>query len=340
MKFWQGRYIGLFVDKVRSYVREHDWKQPVRSMLVLRGYYPRRLALLSERRVGRQRLTQEHQDREKQLKELKNSLERERREVHRLKKRLKRQREHRSPLGGIRFEALRQLVPIKRGERRPPIGGVRFGDLRRLSPISRNFGVDRGRPVDRYYVDNFLARHADDIRGRVLEIKDATYTRRYGGKRVNVSDVLDVAEDNHRATIVADLTYADHVPSDTFDCVIFTQTLHFIYDVRAAIQTIHRILKPGGALLATFPGISQTSCREYAERYGWAFTQLSARRLFEEAFPAANIRVEAHGNVLAAIAFLHGLAVEELRQEELDYHDPDYEVLITLKALKQEETPS
>ena len=175
----------------------------------------------------------------------------------------------------------------------------------------------------------------------MLEIRENSYTRRYGGERVHVSDVLDVAEDNRRATIHADLTRADHVPSDAFDCIILTQTLHFIYDVRLATQTLYRILKPGGVLLATFPGISKTGCREcgkHGEYYCWMFTQLSARRLLEETFPAADLRIEAHGNVLAAISFLHGLAVEELRQEELDHHDPDYEVLITLRAVKPEAT--
>ena len=173
----------------------------------------------------------------------------------------------------------------------------------------------------------------------MLEIKDASYTQTYGGDRVSVSEVLDVADDNPRATIVADLTRADRVPSDTFDCVILTQTLHFIYDVRSAIQTLHRVLKPGGVLLATFPGISQTSCRVHSEYYCWAFSTLSARRLFEETFPAENIEIQAHGNVLAAIAFLHGLAAEDLSQEELGYHNPDYEVLITLRAVKPGATP-
>ena len=274
---------------------------------VLLRYYPRGLALLRERLIGRHRLAQELQAREQQVEKLRSGLAKERRKVRRLEKQ----------------------------------GGMHFGDidLRRLNPISRNFGLDRGRPIDRYYIQNFLAHQADDIRGRVLEIKDASYTQKYGGSRVRVSDVLDVAEDNRWATIVADLTRADHVPSDSFDCIIFTQTLHFIYDVQSAVQTLYRILKPGGTLLATFPGISQTSCEELDEHYCWAFTRLSVRRLFEEAFPAANIRMEAHGNVLAAIAFLHGLTVKELRREELDYHDPDYEVLITLRAVKPGATP-
>jgi SAM-dependent methyltransferase len=289
-------------------VWERVWKRAVRGMPALLRHYLRGLALL----IKRPKLAQELQDREQRLKELKSRLAKERREARRLKKELK---------------------------LHPPVGEARFGDLRRLRPIGRNFGFNRGRPVDRYYIENFLARQAEDIRGRVLEIANASYTRRYGGSRVKIIDVLDVAEDNPQATIVADLTHAEHVPSDAFDCVILTQTLHLIYDVRSAIRTLHRTLKPGGVLLATFPGISQIGCRGCSDHWCWAFTQLSARRLFEEAFPAQNVELEAHGNVLAAISFLHGLVVEELRQEELDYHDPDYEVLITLRAVKPEARP-
>jgi glycosyltransferase involved in cell wall biosynthesis/SAM-dependent methyltransferase len=221
-----------------------------------------------------------------------------------------------------------------RGEQAGSLETVRFGSLRQLTPISRNWGFDRGLPVDRYYIEAFLARHAGDVRGRVLEIEDNSYTRRFGGDRVAISDVLHVAEGNPRATIVGDLTCADHIPSDTFDCFILTQTLHIIYDTRAVLRTIHRILKPGGVLLATFPGISRISHDEWAGSWFWGFTTASSRRLFEEAFSAPNVEVEAHGNVLAAISFLHGVAAEELRKEELDYFDPDYELLITVRAAK------
>jgi SAM-dependent methyltransferase len=212
---------------------------------------------------------------------------------------------------------------------------VRFGNLRRLAPISRAFGKDRGRPIDRYYIERFLADQAADIRGHVLEIGYDTYTKSFGGHRVIKSDVLHVMEGNPKATIVADLIRADHIPADTFDCIILTQTLQFIYDVEAALKTLYRILKPGGILLATFGGISQIS-RWDMDRWGhyWNFTTLSARRLFEESFPAAKVKVDAYGNVLAAIALLHGLATQELRQEELDHRDPDYEVLITVRAVK------
>jgi hypothetical protein len=111
----------------------------------------------------------------------------------------------------------------------------------------------------------------------------------------------------------------------------------FIFDIHNAIHTLHRVLKPGGVLLMTLAGVSHQISRQDMERWGdyWRFTSLSARRLCECVFPPANVTVQAHGNVLAAIAFLHGLAREELRQEELDTKDPDYEVLITARAVKR-----
>ncbi len=327
----QDYYGGRLVSEVRTYVRERNWKRAVRGLLVLLRYYPRGLTFLSKRR----RLAQKLQAREQQLQELKSSLAKERQKVRRLRNRIKRltsQTQDSRP-------QLQDAQGSKQYEHGPPVGQVSLGDLRRLAPISRKFGYDRGKPIDRYYIENFLARQADDIRGRVLEIKDDSYTRKYGGDRVEVSDVLDMDEDNRQATVVADLTSADHVPSNTFDCIIFTQTLQLIYNMRPAIQTLHRILKPDGILLATFPGISQISYEECGDYWCWAFTQLSVRRLFAESFPEENLRVEANGNVLAAIAFLHGLASKELHQEELDYRDPDYEVLITLRAVKPGATP-
>jgi SAM-dependent methyltransferase len=217
----------------------------------------------------------------------------------------------------------------------PLVGAVCFGSLRRVTPISREFGLDRGQCIDRYYIEAFLSRHAADIRGCVLEIGDDSYTRRFGGGRVRRSDVLNLRSGNPKATLVGDLVNAQHIPSDAFDCIVFTQTLQFIYDVRAALGHLHRVLRPGGVLLTTLAGISQIS-RYDMERWGdyWRFTTLSARRSFEECFPAANITVQAYGNVLAAIAFLEGLAAAELRREELDYSDPDYELLITVRAVK------
>ena len=216
----------------------------------------------------------------------------------------------------------------------PRVGKVDLGSLRRLTPISTDWGLERGQPVDQYYIRDFLANHANDIRGHVLEVGTDMYTRKFGGARVTKSDVLHVQKGAPGATIIADLSHGDNIQSNAFDCIIFTQTLQYIYDVRAALATLSRILKNRGVLLATFPGISKIS-REDMERWGdyWRFTSLSALRLLNEAFGEL-VEVKAYGNVLAATAFLHGLAAEELRKEELDYIDLDYEVVVSVRATK------
>jgi SAM-dependent methyltransferase len=220
----------------------------------------------------------------------------------------------------------------------PSVGDVRFGSLRRLAPISRQWGDDRGGPIDRYYIERFLRQNRADIHGRVIEIAEEVYTRWFGGRRVTQVDILEYQKGEHpRATFVGDLTTADHIPSAAFDCVIVTQTLQLIYDVAAAIRTIHRILRPGGVALVTLPGITQINRHDresWGEYWCWNFTALSARRLFAEHFPAELVRVETHGNVLAAAAFLYGLGRRELSRRELNHHDPDYQLLITVRAQK------
>jgi hypothetical protein len=66
---------------------------------------------------------------------------------------------------------------------------------------------------------------------------------------------------------------------------------------------------------------------------------LSARRQFEEAFPASSVQICTYGNVFTAAAFLFGIATQELKQEEMDYKDPAYEVIIAVRATKLQETP-
>jgi LmbE family N-acetylglucosaminyl deacetylase/SAM-dependent methyltransferase len=232
----------------------------------------------------------------------------------------------------------RALGSIRRWSRPSPrIERVRFGSLRRLEPVSRQWGYDRGRPVDRYYIEEFLAGYAGDIRGRVLEVADDAYTRRFGNDVVQV-DVLHVVPGNPKATIIADLAAGHEIPSDTFDCVVLTQTLQFIYRVQEAIGTIHRILKPGGVVLATMPGISQIS-RLDMEQWGdyWRFTSRSAQQLFREFFDDHAVSVTTYGNVLSATAFLHGLADRELTREELENWDQDYELVIGVRAVKQKQ---
>jgi SAM-dependent methyltransferase len=214
----------------------------------------------------------------------------------------------------------------------PWVGSVRFGDFRRLEPFCRDYGYNRGLPVDRYYIEGFLSRHGKDIRGNVLEIGERAYTEQFG-TAVAESHMLHYS--NHEgATYVDDLTTGKSVPDNMYDCVIFTQTLHLIYDMKSAIETLYRILKPGGILLCTVPGITQISDNEWNPNWYWSLSPVSAKRLFGEVFADEDLEIECHGNMLAAISFLAGLAYEELTPRELDHKDVEYPVIVAIAARK------
>jgi Methyltransferase domain len=240
------------------------------------------------------------------------------------------------------FRAVRRILdsPTERGivgRLRQPLRrllrAVRLGTVRPDSPISTDFGYDRGTPIDRYYIEAFLSHHRSSIRGHVLEVKDSTYTDRFGTGVVQ-RDVLDVDPLNPLATIVADLANADEIPDEAFDCFILTQTLQFIYDTRAAIAHAYRILKSHGALLATVPAVSQIVADDQLTDY-WRFTPASCTELFGEIFGRDSIHVQPHGNVLTAIAFLAGLAQEELTPQELETEDDRFSMLVSVYAVKR-----
>ena len=216
----------------------------------------------------------------------------------------------------------------------PVPGQVRLGDLKRDKPFSTNFGHDRGGPIDRYYIEFFLQQQHAGIRGRVLEIGDNEYTLRFGGTLVTKSDVLHVHQGNPQATFVGDLSDAPHIPSDSFDCIILTQTLHLIYNIQGALKTCERILKPGGTLLLTVPGISHIDHDEWSQDWLWAFTSVSLHRLLLDTFTTDTVTINTHGNVFIATAFLYGMGISEVTRKQLDFHDPHYQVIVTAKVVK------
>lgn len=229
--------------------------------------------------------------------------------------------------------ARRRLI---RASRQPRVNHVQFGDLLRVTPISRDWGFDRGTPIDRFFIERFLDANSSDIRGRVLEVSNNDYTIRYGGNRVTRSDILHPNDDNPRATVIADLAEPDPELNKQFDCIICTQTLQLIFETGNAITQLHDWLRPGGVLLATVPGISQIS-RMDMELSGdyWRFTSAAVHKMFAAEFGDDSVDVNTIGNVLTAIAFLHGIAAEEIDDASLLEHDPEFQLLMTIRAARQ-----
>lgn len=206
------------------------------------------------------------------------------------------------------------------------------GLLMRSGPVSRGWGFDRGLPIDRYFIERFLEDHRADVRGRVLEVKDDGYTRRYGSEVSHV-DVLDIDATNPAATVIADLTRAPQIPDESYDCVLLTQVLHQVYDVHSAVAECRRILGPGGTLLVTMPALSRCSM-EPKDTDFWRVTPACAHRLFGDAFGAENVEVVAQGNAVLGASFLMGVAVEEVPARQLRRQDPLFPVLVTIRATK------
>lgn len=209
----------------------------------------------------------------------------------------------------------------------------RWGNLRSLRPFSDCYGFDRGLPVDRFYIESFLDRNRRDVRGRVLEVKDAAYTRRFGGAWVIESDVVDIDPENPDATLVADLCEPGSLPEGGFDCFLMTQTLQLLPDVDRGLENAWRALAPEGVLLLTVPTVARVD-RHVSDIDFWRFTPHGLAEAIARSCPDAETAVEGLGNLVAAIAFLVGLAASELRAEELAHADPYFPVLAAARVEK------
>ncbi|HVC45662.1 MAG TPA: methyltransferase domain-containing protein [Terracidiphilus sp.] len=216
-----------------------------------------------------------------------------------------------------------------------------WGVFRRIQPYRTELGGRRGSCIDRFYIENFLGAHKSVIRGRVAEIESGEYARRFGGQAVDKLDVIDLNDCNPSRTLALDLQRTEDAPQAVFDCILCTQTLFLIRDYPAAIRTLHHMLKPGGTVLATVPGISPVIRGNLIAGVGedlWRFTSRSAQIAFSQAFGDAQVAVQPYGNVLACTAFLQGIVQEELTPAELAHHDPDYELIIGIVATRAGDT--
>lgn len=203
------------------------------------------------------------------------------------------------------------------------------------NPLSTLFGLDRGLPIDRYYIESFLDKNRHLINGDVLEIADSFYTKKFGDNRVNNSFVFS----NAAATgvdFVGDLVSGKGVKENIADAFIMTQTLPFIFDLHKAVRNAVKMIRPGGHLLITVSGITPISRYDY-ERWGhyWSFTDMSLRGILTGNDVLEPI-IESYGNVKVACAFLYGMATHEIKKNDLEYKDDNFQMLITAILKKKE----
>jgi len=216
-----------------------------------------------------------------------------------------------------------------------PYARVRFAAG--VHPLSYHRGFDRGLgrglEIARFYLEHlFLQEFSSDIRGYCLEFREDCYTSRFGGDQVVRVDILNKEEGNPNATIVADLTMPNDIPSNSFDCIICTHVLHVIFEINQAISELYRILKPGGVLLAAVPHVSMCD-PDWHEC--WRFTQEGFYLTLAKIFGGKNIIMRSYGNSLTAAGELRGLAAHEFTNAELNYHDQRFAVEVCARTIKK-----
>ena len=220
----------------------------------------------------------------------------------------------------------------------PLIRQFRSHQLRRLDPLAD--GRPRGTAVVRYYWQRFLDAHAADFRGRCLEVGGVATLRRMGGPAMTHAEALDLHA-RPGVDVVADLTRADHVPADAYDCLVVPFTMHLVYDLESALYHAIRVLKPGGVLLVNFP------CVDYYFPGGldmgtgaplfvfWWFTPIQVENLFRRVgLGAGDVTLTIDGNLFARVAYQMNMPAEELTGAERDHRDAGHPLLISARVVK------
>jgi SAM-dependent methyltransferase len=201
-----------------------------------------------------------------------------------------------------------------------------------IGPRSYAWGFDRGTPVPRYFRERFMEQYRADVQGQCLEFQADDYTTCTGGSAMKRLDILHIDDANRAATIVADLSKSNSMPSNQFDCIICTYVLHIIVELDAVLAELHRILKPGGVLLVAVP----LACMyDPSEAEQWRFTPHGLARLLKQAFGDGQVIVHAYGNSLTSGGELLGLVAEEFTESELAAHDERSAQIVCARAVKR-----
>lgn len=228
-----------------------------------------------------------------------------------------------------RPRSLRSLLERLRGSPRLYLASMS------TRPLSTVYGFDRGQPADRRCIETFLAANAGAIRGRCLEVESDEYVRHFGGDRVSSVEVLDIDPQNDGATIIGDLQNLGSTPSESFDCVVVTQTLQYLREPRRGVSELHRILRESGTALVTVPCLGRVEPGDVVDY--WRFMPRGAEALFAD--QPWQIQVQAFGNALLGLAMWTGMAVEDLPERVWGLDDPAWPCLVGIRATKAGSAP-
>jgi hypothetical protein len=135
------------------------------------------------------------------------------------------------------------------------------------------------------------------------------------------SHVADIFSGDSQTTLSADLCALRSLPPWSFDCIILAQTLQLLSERSVAFQNLWTSLRAERALLVTVPCISRIERKTPATDF-WRYTPKGLELLIARSCPDAKVVSKGRGNVLAAVAFVIGLASQDLTESELEAEAP------------------
>jgi SAM-dependent methyltransferase len=199
-----------------------------------------------------------------------------------------------------------------------------------MEPLSDDHGFGRGTPLDRRYIESFLARHQDAVHGSILEVGDDRYSRRFGAP--GQTTVVDVDRANPQATLSADLCDSASLPADAFDCIVLVETLHLLSAPAACLANCQRALVSGGSLLMTVPALKRLSPTRPDSDF-WRFTPAGLELLLARTWDGP-FRIESFGNLRVCLGFLCAQVVEDLDDDDFARNDPRFPLTVAAHARK------
>lgn len=205
----------------------------------------------------------------------------------------------------------------------------------KVVPVGKQYGVPRGGSICRFYIDSFLNKYRQYISGNVLEVGDREYTIKYMDDYVK-SYVMhfDTCYADTEYDFSGDLRNGRGLKKNFYNCIILTQVLNFVSDLRMIPKILVDSLRPNGVILLTVSGITPI-CRYDMDRYGqfWGFTDAGIKEMFS----TENVEciTETYGNFKVACASLAGMSFTELDKKDLLYCDEDFQVFISAIVRKK-----
>ena len=196
-------------------------------------------------------------------------------------------------------------------------------------PLERDFGIRRGIPIDRYYIEKFLSEN-NCISGNVLEIGDNRYSKKFG-KNI-ISHVLRGKNGMDYINLDGSLLEYETLSNyGLFNTLIITNVLSFIFDHNKALENLSKIIDKGGKCLITVNGLSGMSNYDN-DRWGdyWRYSEKSLSKLLRKYFK--QFEIKSYGNASTAAGIILGLTKEDYSEQILDILDKSYPVVICAKA--------